>query len=1074
MIFKRYTPIATFISYFIWNISFGICFMLPGLRSSATKSVLASRAISSLPFGSKSNQYRIGTKLFAAHTISMVPGEFVSKTDGIIVTHPSYEVIKQDFVKEYGAKTVLYRHRQSGAEVLSVEADDDNKVFGITFRTPPEDSTGIAHILEHSVLCGSRKYPVKEPFVDLLKGSLQTFLNAFTYPDRTCYPVASQNIKDFYNLVNVYLDAVFFPRAVSDPMVFAQEGWHYEIEKPEDPLVYKGVVFNEMKGSYSSPDSLNSVISLNALFPSNAYSVSSGGDPRHIPNLTYEYFQNFHKKFYHPSNSRIYFYGDDSVEKRLELLDEYLKEFDYRDCNKDESMVKWQKKIDTPWKHSAYFATNEDGIGKHMVSVNWLLNDSPLSKKEKLALNILDDLLVGNSAAMLKKELTDSGFGSSVIGGGLSDELLQATFSIGLKGVSTENVEKVETLILDILDKCAKNGFEQSAIAASLNTIEFDLREFNTGSFPRGLSLMLGSVSNWIYDFDPTEEFHFESSLTEIKEDLKSGIPVFQNLLRKLIVENGHRVTVEMKPSLSYSKELDDQEKLTLEKAKSKMSPEKINNEIKQTQKLKELQAAEDSLEAKGSIPSLNLSDLERNIKKVPIDIYNWNDVKIVKHALPTSGIIYADIGFDFTSIPLSEYPLLGLFSKMILETGTNEMSQVELTRHISTQTGGIYCSNILGTKLGKDGNIPIEEEIIGYLFIRGKAVSDKSSEMMNIIKMIANDSKLDAQQRAIEILKESKARFESSIIGSGHSFAATRINSRYTLEAYLNEISGGVSSIQNINEFLKMAQDDWPFLHSRLQNIRKMLIKKENLIINLTGDLNVLKDAEKPIQEFIASFPVISDVSIQRALWKNEINLLPIENEGFAVQTQVNYVGKGGRLFMPGEIVPGSHQVVSRYLRNGYLWDNVRVMGGAYGGFCIFDPFNGMFSFVSYRDPNISKTISIYDKCADYLTSLNIPKEELELSIIGAVGDMDSPQSSDQKGFTSLKRHLIGMSDEDRQRIRNEILSTNTQDFLSFGNRLQEFNKHSRCAVIGSQNSLSEANQDIDDADLKFKINEI
>lgn len=473
------------------------------------------------------------------------------------VTHPAYEVIERDVVTEYGAYCTVYRHKKSGAELLSVSVDDDNKVFGITFRTPPEDSTGVPHILEHSVLCGSRKYTTKDPFVFLLQSSLQTFLNAFTYPDRTCYVVASQNTKDFYNLINVYADAVYFPRAVKDPQVHAQEGWHLELDNKEDPLTYKGVVYNEMKGVYSSPDSLLMRESQRSIFPDNTYGVDSGGDPTVIPDLSFEQFADFHAKFYHPGNSRIYFYGDDDVYTRLEMMDEYLNEFEPSPESKPASEIKWQaKSYDEPHRSKFPYPAGADQPETHMVQTNWLLNDEPMSDVDELTLNFLDHLLMGTTSSILRKTLTESGLGDAITGGGLSDELLQATYSVGLKGVQPENVDKVEKLIIETLEKVAEEGFTEDAIAATMNTIEFQLREFNTGSFPKGLSFMLGSMSKWIYDEDPTDALKFEEPLAELKAKIaESGSEVFQDMIKDLLLNNTHRSTIEMAPSKTLEAE---------------------------------------------------------------------------------------------------------------------------------------------------------------------------------------------------------------------------------------------------------------------------------------------------------------------------------------------------------------------------------------------------------------------------------------------------------------------------------------------------------------------------------------
>ena len=424
--------------------------------------------------------YRQTTSGASASTITRA-STATSATDlikSLDVTHPAYDVIQKDVVEEYGAYTTLYRHKQSGAELLSVASDDDNKVFGITFRTPPSDSTGVPHILEHSVLCGSRKYTTKDPFVQLLQGSLQTFLNAMTYPDRTVYCVASQNEKDFYNLINVYTDAVFHPRAIQDPMVHAQEGWHLELENKEEPLTYKGVVYNEMKGVYSSSDSLLNRESQRSIFPDNTYGVDSGGDPAVIPNLSFEDFADFHSKFYHPSNSRIYFAGDDDVQTRLELMDEYLKDFQPSPESKPASQVQFQKKtFAAPVKSQHPYPAGSDQAETHMITVNWLLNDEAINSEQELTMNILDHLLMGTTSAILRKTLMESGLGAAVTGGGLSDELLQATFSVGLKGVDPENVSKVEQLVLDTLQKVADEGFTDDAIASSMNTIEFSVRD---------------------------------------------------------------------------------------------------------------------------------------------------------------------------------------------------------------------------------------------------------------------------------------------------------------------------------------------------------------------------------------------------------------------------------------------------------------------------------------------------------------------------------------------------------------------------------------------------------------------
>jgi len=977
----------------------------------------------------------------------------------VSVNNAKYEIITEDFVKEYNAFTTLYKHKKSGAQVLSVQIDDENKVFGITFRTPPEDSTGVPHILEHSVLCGSRKYPSKEPFVDLLKGSLQTFLNAFTYPDRTCYPVASQNTKDFYNLINVYLDAVLFPRAVKDPLVLKQEGWHFEAESPSDPLTYKGVVFNEMKGVYSSPDSLMGRVTQQTLFPDNAYTVDSGGDPNDIPNLTFDYFKGFHARFYHPSNSRIYFYGDDDPAKRLELLDEYLSEFDIPEIPVD-SAIKFQPLKKAPWKVSEVFPAGEETGDKHMIAVNWLLNDHIFTAKENLALTVLDYLLCGTSASILRRTLEESGLGASFIGGGIDDTLQQHTFSVGLKGVLPEDVSKVEKLVLDTLQKTAVDGFSSSAIEAAVNTIEFQLREFNTGSFPRGLSFMLGALSSWIYDGSPTEELHFERPLQELKDDIASGKPVFQELITRFLVENNHRATVEMIPDTTLEAKQQESELAKLEEIKNSMSQADFLRVIEDTKALKEAQAAEDSPEAKASLPKLSLEDLDKQSREIPIEVESEEGVTLVKHAITSNGILYADIGVDLRSLPFSELSLLPLFSRLLRESGTTSLDRISLDQTIGTHTGGIRASFSVSQKYASGGIVADPKETLAHLFVRGKSVTSKSGHLFDLFFNMLSDAKLDNRQRAIEILRESKANMEASVISSGHSYASNRIDARHTLADFISESTSGITYLATLKTLLEEAENNWPRLQARLEDIRKTIFKKENVIINLTGDADVLEQTKGSVSTFINKLPV-SEKLDQMPDWTS-VQLLSEENEGFVVPTQVNYVGKGGQLYQQGEKVSGSVEVISRFLRTGYLWDNVRVIGGAYGGFCRFSPLSGVFSFLSYRDPNLTNTLEIYDKTADYLSSAEIDKATISQAVIGTIGDLDSPMGPDAKGFLSLRRYLNGQTPEDRQQRRNQILETTVEDFKEFGKRLAILNHNAKSAVITSATSLKNANEEL------------
>lgn len=998
--------------------------------------------------------------------------------------HPAFEVLEKDIVSEYGAYCTLYRHKKSGAELLSVSVDDDSKVFGITLRTPPDDSTGVPHILEHSVLCGSRKYKTKDPFVHLLKGSLQTFLNAFTYPDRTCYVVASQNEKDFYNLVNVYADAVYHPRAVNDPMVLAQEGWHLELDE-DNKLVYNGVVYNEMKGVYSSADSILSRASQKSLFLSNTYAVDSGGDPSRIPDLTFEQFKEFHEKHYHPSNSRIYFAGDDDVSKRLELMDEYLKEFDACGDFKQKSKIDWQPKIfSEPRRQIGEYPVGADQKATHMFTLNWLLNDAPLSADEELTLGVLDHLMMATPSSILRKTLLESGLGEAITGGGLSDDLLQATFSVGLKGVEGENVVKAEQLILDTLEKLEKEGFTMDDIASSMNTVEFQLREFNTGSFPKYLSFMLGANSKWLYEESPTLALKFEEPLAELKSKIaRSGSKIFQDMISTLFIQNTHRTCVELRPSKTMEEDILIEERKRLERIKANLSDDELDQIVQKSAELKALQAAEDSAEARATIPSLQLSDLKRESTEYPIEV-NENEhgsgVTVVRHQLSsTSGIAYVNFAVDLSRLSLDDASLLPLFTRMITETGAGDYDAVALSRRIGTFTGGVRA-NILTTpvyaKDTEEGIANSGENIVTKLMIQGKATSDNIDELLSIYKLVLTDAKLDSQSKAIEMLKETKSRLESRVQSAGHSMANTRMKARYRVAGYIDEITSGISYLETVKKLLVQAQDEWPSILARLERIRNTILDEQycrsGMILDVTAEKIVMDKIQPSLQGFLSSLPgeaggkILSDFYREQHPWVSDAKVKmeefhPISDEGFVVPTQVSYVGKAGILFSEGERIPGSAAVVARFLRTGYLWDYVRVMGGAYGGFCVFSPFSGLLSFLSYRDPNLEKTIDVYDGAADALMAaadaLENDPDALAAAIIGAIGDIDSALSPDQKGYTSFQRWLINESSEYRQTYRDEILRTKPSDFRDFAERLRNIQQPS-IAVVSSRNAFETA----------------
>ena len=795
-----------------------------------------------------------------------------------------------------------------------------------------------------------------------------------------------------------------------------------------------------------------------AIFPSNAYGVDSGGDPLDIPNLTFAQFKDFHSSYYHPSNSRVYFYGNDDPSIRLELLDSYLMDFEKIPVT---SKIQFQPKDLKHRKIEVGFPIGPGSEPKHMVTVNWLLNDQPLDSKEMLALGMLDSLLLGTSSSKLRKALTESQLGESVTGGGLSDELLQSTFGVGLKGVKPSDVEKVEDLVRSTLAKIAIEGFDEDDIRAALNTLEFRLREFNTGGFPRGLALMLGMMSNWIYDKPPVDGVRFEGPLAALKADLDAGKPVFKDLLEKYLIKNDHSVTIEMKPDLTMEETMVADEAGRLATIKESLSSSQIEEIIEKTRALKEAQMAEDSPEAKASLPRLSLSDIDRKHTEISYDVTTVAGAKVVSHDLVTSGILYADVAFDFSRMNEEDMEILPLFTRMISEVGTNTLDETQLSRKIGAETGGVSTS--LFTDIpSTSGFVSSSQDALLYFMIRGKSVSDKTPVMMDLFNDMLCNTKLDNQKRAIEMLKESKVRKESSVISAGHTFGAARLASKYSFLGYLGEVTGGLTSVRAASSILEQAEKDWPTMLARLNRIRDSIIRKGSVVVNLTGDKDVLDNAMPALEKFLSSLPEAPAVlgpTLMETFSKEKLS--PMTNEGFIVPSQVNYVVKGGQLVQPKQAVSGAYSVVARHLSTGYLWDNVRVVGGAYGGFARFSEGSGRMAFLSYRDPNCAKTLDIYDATASVLETEagHITPEDTLQAIIGAVSDLDGPMNSQQKGYTSFVEYLTGETAADRQNWRDAVLNTNAADFSDFASKLKSMNDNASVVVFGSQAALEAAN---------------
>ena len=961
----------------------------------------------------------------------------------------AFELIQQRQIEELKTEALLYRHRKTGAQILSMIADDENKVFGITFRTPPFDSTGVAHILEHSVLCGSRKYPVKEPFVELLKGSLQTFLNAFTYPDKTCYPVASQNLQDFYNLMDVYLDAVFYPRIT--PAIFQQEGWHFELETMDAEMAYKGVVYNEMKGAYSSPDNVLSEYSLQSLFPDNSYGLDSGGDPKVIPELTYEQFHAFHQRYYHPSNARIFFYGDDDPMERLNRLESVLQAFEPISVD---SKVKLQAPFDKPKEMVRPFMVGEgDGSeAKGMITVNWLL-DETTRVDANFSLRVLEYILLGMPASPLRKALIDSGLGEDVTGGGLETELRQMCFSTGLKGIETKNAGKIENLILETLKSLSLSGIDPHTVEAALNTIEFRLRENNTGSFPRGLSLMLRSLTTWLYEGDPLGLLAFEGPLERLKGELAADSDYFEQLIDRAFLSNPHRTTLVLEPDSDLGKREAEAERERLEKARARMDEKALKAVRENTVLLKRLQEEPDSPEALATIPVLKREDLEPRNKLIPLAEMEEMGIPILYHDLFTNGIVYLDLGLNIQHLPAEYVPYVPLLGRAFVEMGTEKEDFVTLTQRISRKTGGIHPSPFASDVQGA-------EESAAWLFLRGKAMLHQAEAMARIFEEVLLTVQLDNRERFRQMVMEEKARVEQKLIPAGHQMVNQRLRSHFSRSHWASEQMGGISYLFFIRQLARDVEEKWPKVLADLKNVHDILVNRKTAMANVTVDSAGWKRFEPQLRRLLAALPdaPVSTSSISKGGWPGHSEPL---FEGLTIPSQVNYVGKGADLGVLGYEFHGSALAITRYVRNAWLWDRVRVQGGAYGAFCLLDRISNVLTFVSYRDPNLTRTLEVFDQSAQFLEKETLSEEELTKSIIGAIGDLDGYMLPDTRGYVSMIRYLTKDTESMRQQMREELLGTTPSDFKAMGEVLKRVATEGVVKILGSVAAMDTVEKD-------------
>ena len=956
----------------------------------------------------------------------------------------AYEVLQTEDLSDLKSKGTLLKHKKSGARVLLMENDDENKVFTIGFRTPPSDSTGVPHIMEHSVLCGSKEFPVKDPFVELVKGSLNTFLNAMTYPDKTVYPVASCNDKDFQNLMHVYMDAVFYPNIYQHDKTFRQEGWSYKLDDPEGELTISGVVYNEMKGAFSSPEGVLDRVVLNSLFPDNAYSVESGGDPEVIPELTYEQFLDFHRKYYHPSNSYIYLYGDMDMEEKLRWLDEkYLSDFENEPVDSEIHLQKpFTEMKEVVQEYS--IASEESEEDNTYLSYNKVIGTT-LDEKLYLAFEILDYALLSAPGAPLKKALLDAGVGKD-ISGSYDNGVCQPIFSVISKNANVEQKEEFVRVIEDTLKDIVKNGINKKALRAGINYHEFRFREADFGNYPRGLMYGLQLFDSWLYD--ETKPFiHMQAIPTFefLKEQVETGY--FEELIQKYLLDNTHGSIVIIKPERGRTARMDKELADKLQAYKDSLSKEEIDALVKATKELEEYQEEESAPEDLAKIPVLGREDISREIAPIYNKELETGGVKLVHHEVETNGIGYTALLFDLSGIPEEKLPYISILQSVLGIINTKNYEYSELFNEINVHTGGIGTSLELYTDVTKVK----EKEFCATFEIKGKALYPKMDVLFSMMREILMESDLGDEKRLKEILAMLKSRLQMSFLSSGHTTAALRSLSYTSPMAKFKDDTDGIGYYEVVKELEENFEEKKAELIANLRQIAQQIFRKDNLIISYTSSA----DGLAPMEEAFAKIADTLHTEEKEVETPCEIHCVK-RNEGFKTSSKVQYVARTGNFNDRGVEYTGALQILKVILSYDYLWQNVRVKGGAYGCMSSFNRI-GEGYLVSYRDPNLEKTMEIYEGVVDYLKNFNVDDRDMNKFIIGTISNIDRPMNPAAKGSRSMNLYMNHVSAEMIREERNQILDAQQADIRALADVLQELLDAHELCVIGSEEKIEE-----------------
>lgn len=953
-----------------------------------------------------------------------------------------YEILDEHRVEDVQSDGFILRHKKSGARIAILSNNDDNKVFYIGFRTPPEDETGVPHIIEHTTLCGSKKFPVKDPFIELAKGSLNTFLNAMTYPDKTVYPVASCNDQDFKNLMDVYLDAVFNPNITKYEEIFKQEGWHYELTGKDDELKINGVVYNEMKGAYSSPDEVLSSQIYRSLFPDNTYSKDSGGNPEYIPKLTYEAYLDFYHKYYHPSNSYIYLYGDMDVVERLEWLDkEYLSLYDYKKVN---SEINKQPAFDKIKNVEAQYSITMDDSqeNKTYLSYNRVVGDS-LDEMLYQAFDVLDYALVSSPGAPVKQALIDAGIGDDVYGS-YDAGILQPVFSFVAKNANASQADEFESIIENTLKEVVKTGINKEALLAGINSSEFKFREADFGQFPKGLLFGLNCLDSWLFD-DMKPFIHLECLGTFAKLRKAVDTDYFEKLIQEYLLDNTHGSSVTVKPKCGLGNEREEALAKELSDYKASLSDEEIKKLIEDTEHLKKYQEEPSPDEDLRKLPMLTRADMKKNAMPFSNIEDELFDVKVVRHDIESNGIDYISFLFDAGDFAQSELGYLGFFTNALGLVSTEKYSYTDLANATNIYTGGISTGTASHPDIKDRNNFVFKFEV------KLKVLEKNLDKALELMEQMLLTSDFTDTKRLGELVAQIKARLQANLSSSGHLVAAMRSMSSFSRYALYQDELKGIAFYRSICRIEKELSESPKSVSDKLAAIAKKLFARNRMLISFTGNNEAYGNAKPSLEKVIAGFNNMSTLGNQAEVHFNTAK------EAFIDASQIQYVAKTGDFICEGYEYTGALRLLRIILSYDYLWINVRVKGGAYGCMNTFLR-SGESYFVSYRDPNLSDTLDVYDRIPEYIKSFSPDERDMTKYIIGTFSALDTPMNPEAKGSRSLSAYLEGITYEQIQKERNEILNAQPEDIRRLADLVEAVLKKDSICVIGNENMIKES----------------